>query len=200
MRMSAGYVAVTNLQALQNVIRLVQCDREWHADMGDEALHSKVQTIDELESGALAALLGRYRLQLQRVAGCSIPGSFWGDAEAGLRGNRLYVRADTPVHSALHEACHFICMSHERRQALDTDAGGDYEEENGVCYLQILLADFLPGVGRDRLMRDMDRWGYSFRLGSARAWIEQDADDTRQWLLSHGLIDASDQPGWRLRQ
>ena len=33
---------------------------------------------------------------------------------------------------------------------LDTDAGGDYDEENGVCYLQILLADEIPGFGRAR--------------------------------------------------
>ena len=33
----------------------------------------------------------------------SFPGSYWGDSEAGLRGNALYVRADTPLHSLLHE-------------------------------------------------------------------------------------------------
>jgi hypothetical protein len=35
----------------------------------------------------------------------------------------------------------------------------------------------------------MDRWGYSFRLGGARAWFEQDAADARSWLLERGLID-----------
>jgi hypothetical protein len=62
-----------------------------------------------------------------------------------------------------------------------------------VCYLQILLADSLPGVGRERLMQDMDEWGYSFRLGNTRAWFEGDAQDARQWLLTHGVIrhDAS---------
>lgn len=170
------------------------------ADVTDEVSESRVQTIEELSNRALAALLARYQLQLRLVTDGKVPGSFWGDSEAGLKGDSLYVRADTPVHSALHEACHFICMSGERRDVLDTDAGGDYDEENGVCYLQILLADFLPGVGRDRLMRDMDLWGYSFRLGSARAWFEQDADDSRRWLLSHGLIDAAGRPGWRLRR
>ena len=56
------------------------------------------------------------------------------------------MRDDTPVHSALHEACHYICMDKQRRNDLDTDAGGGYEEENGVCYLQILLADHLPDI------------------------------------------------------
>jgi hypothetical protein len=50
------------------------------------------------------------------------------------------------------------------------------------------------------MMQDMDSWGYSFRLGSARAWFEQDADDARQWLQRHQLIDAQQQPTWRLRR
>ena len=155
----------------------------------------------DLAADTLAALLGRYGLKLEWVAdGQSIPGSHFGDPEAGLIANRLLVRKDTPVHSALHEACHYICMDQQRRQRLHTDAGGDYAEENGVCYLQILLADAIPGVGRERLFQDMDSWGYSFRLGSSRAWFEQDAEDARQWLLRHGLIDPQDQPTWILRQ
>ena len=46
-----------------------------------------------------------------------------------------------------------------------------------MCYLQVLLAGELPGVGRARLIDDMDAWGYSFRLGSTRAWFEADADE-----------------------
>jgi hypothetical protein len=38
---------------------------------------------------------------------------------------------------------------------------------------------------------DMDAWGYTFRLGSARAWFERDAQDARQWLLAHRIIDAN---------
>lgn len=149
---------------------------------------------------AAAALLGGYGLTLRRVpAGAAIPGSWWGDREAGLRGATLFARPDTPLHSVLHEACHFACMAPARRAALDTDAGGDYDEENGVCYLQVLLADELPGFGRDRMLADMDAWGYSFRLGSARAWFERDAEDARSWLLGHGLIDALDRPTRRLR-
>ncbi|RZA32723.1 MAG: hypothetical protein EOP92_24595, partial [Lysobacteraceae bacterium] len=58
------------------------------------------------------------------------------------------------------------------------------------CYLQIVLADGLPGVGRDRLMADMDAWGYSFRLGSTQAWFEHDAEDARAWLATRGLLPA----------
>jgi hypothetical protein len=126
--------------------------------------------------------------------GAAVPGSYWGDEEAGLVGDVLYLRADTPVHSALHEACHFICMDRARRRRLDTDAGGDFDEENAVCYLQILLADGLAGCGRTRMWADMDAWGYTFRLGSAKAWFEQDAEDARGWLLEHGVIDAAGRP------
>jgi hypothetical protein len=150
---------------------------------------------------SMAGLLSRYGLELVCLAADdeAIPGSFWGDEEAGLIGLTLYARPDTPVHSVLHEACHCICMDGGRRAQLDTDAGGDYDEENGVCYLQILLADYLPGVGRARLMQDMDAWGYSFRLGSTRAWFEQDAEDAQAWLQGHGLIDDRDEPTWQLR-
>jgi hypothetical protein len=55
--------------------------------------------------------------------------------------------------------------------------------------LQALLADALPGVGRARVLADMDAWGYTFRLGSAAAYVEHDADDAWAWLQAHGLID-----------
>ena len=150
---------------------------------------------------AARALLARYRLALHLVAdGSAIPGSWWGEREAGLRGPGLHARRDTPLHSVLHEACHFVCMTPARRAMLDTDAGGDYDEENGVCYLQVLLADELPGFGRTLMFANMDAWGYSFRLGSARAWFETDADDARAWLLGHALVDERARPTWRLRQ
>ena len=150
---------------------------------------------------SLAALLGRYGIEVVDIAEDeAIPGSFFGEREAGLKGNQPFLRNDTPVHSALHEAGHYICMDPARRKALDTNAEGDYDEENGVCYLQILLSDYLPGVGRQRMWQDMDSWGYSFRLGSARLWFEQDADDARDWLLKHQLIDSQAQPTFLLRQ
>ncbi len=150
-----------------------------------------VQLLDEPYDRALVQLLHRYRLNVEFVAaGAAIPGSYWGDPEAGLVRDRLYVRHDTPLHSALHEAGHFICMDKARRDVLERDAGGDYDEENAVCYLQILLADQLPGFGRERMCQDMDAWGYTFRLGSAQAWFQQDAADARLWLQRRNLIDA----------
>ena len=151
-------------------------------------------------SGALTALLSRYRLSVQAVPdGAPIPGSFWGAPEAGIIGHRLFLRADTPLHSALHEACHVICMDPCRRACLHTDAGGDYPEEDAVCYLQIVLSDYVPGAGKRRLCADMDAWGYTFRLGSAWAWFEQDAEEARDWLLRHGILDSDGAPTWTLR-
>ncbi|MDP9009468.1 MAG: hypothetical protein M3N91_12330 [Pseudomonadota bacterium] len=147
-----------------------------------------VNAIDRL---ALQVLLDRYGLDFQLVApGEIIPGSYWGEREAGLMGSRIFARLDTPVHSVLHEGAHFICMTPERRAGLDTDAGGDHPEENAVCYLQIILAQSLPNVGRERMCRDMDEWGYTFSLGSAAQWFDQDAEDARDWLMRHGVLDA----------
>jgi len=144
------------------------------------------------ERASVLALLADHGLALVDVpAGATIPGSYWGDDEAGLIENRLYARPDTPLHSILHEACHYICMDAGRRAALHTDAGGDYDEENAVCYLQILLADRIRGYSAAACMRDMDRWGYSFRLGSARAWFERDAEDARAGLEARGIDPAT---------
>lgn len=148
-------------------------------------------------SCALATLLAAYGLVLHHVVDGDIPGSYWGDSEAGLRGKLLYVRADTPLHSALHEACHYICADGARRLTLDTDAGGEFIEECAVCYLQILLAGGLPGGSRAQMCADMDAWGYSFRLGSAWAWFDTDAEDARAWLFAHGVIADDGQPTGR---
>lgn len=138
-----------------------------------------------------AALLAGHGLRLETVAdGAPIPGSYWGEPEAGIIGGTVHVRGDTPVHSMLHEACHLIVLPPERRAAVHTDATDSVAEEDAACYLQIVLADALPGVGRARLMADMDAWGYTYRLGSTRAWFEQDASDTRAWLLERGLLPA----------
>lgn len=135
-------------------------------------------------------LLDGYGLQLHLVAPQElIPGSYWGEREAGLIGAQIFARLDTPLHSVLHEAAHYICMSPERRAGLDRDAGGDDAEESAVCYLQLLLADALEGIGAARLCRDMDEWGYSFRLGSATAWYQQDSADSRGWLADRGILD-----------
>ena len=146
-----------------------------------------LSTIDRLD---VTRLLAGFGLDLRLVGAAEpIPGSYWGESEAGLQGGCLFARFDTPLHSVLHEAAHYICMSPERRVGLSRDAGGDDAEECAVCYLQILMADVLTGVAREQICADMDRWGYSFRLGCASAWFEQDAADARSWLLEHGVID-----------
>jgi hypothetical protein len=149
----------------------------------------------------LQTLLGRYGLEIETVStDVAIPGSFWKAPEAGLIDNRLYLSEATPVHSALHEACHYICMDQSRREKLHTDAGGTAIEENAVCYLQTLLADFIPEMGRAHSFSDMDEWGYSFRLGSAKAWFEQDAEEALAWLQQHKLVNAEEKPSFLLRQ
>lgn len=164
------------------------------------AVTPDVVLLADLDAGEVAALVAAYGARLERLpAGAPIPGSYWGESEAGLVGDAVYVRADTPAHSLLHELCHFICMDDARRATLVTDAGGTDEEECGVCYLQVLLADRLTGFGRDRCLRDMDAWGYSFREGSARAWLEGDGAFARVWLMIEALIDASGMPTLRRR-
>lgn len=149
---------------------------------------------------SLEALLARYDLRLVLVPiDQPITGSFWGDEEAGIVGHDVFVRGDTPIHSMLHESCHTICMTAERRKRLDRDAGGDDLEEAAVCFLQIVLADEIEGVGRERLMQDMDAWGYSFRLGSTSQWFAVDAEDARKWLIDNSLLSADNQPVFRLR-
>jgi len=163
-------------------------------------INNKVLRLQDIDFKSISGLLAAFGLSLQKTGPHDdIPGSYWGDEEAGLVGNQLLARADTPVHSILHETCHYVCMDQARRQHIHTDAGGDYDEENAVCYLQILLADQIGGCGRQRMFEDMDRWGYTFRLGSAQAWFEQDADDALHWLLQKKLINPKQQPTWHLR-
>lgn len=160
-----------------------------------------VLCVEDLGENRLRDLLRRFDLRLELVPDADdIRGSYWGDSEAGVIGHDVIARRDTPIHSVLHECCHVICMDSGRRAGLDRDAGGDDLEEAAVCYLQILLADSIDGVGRDRLMQDMDAWGYSFRLGSTRAWFESDAEDAEAWLLGHELIDAEGRPTFRKRR
>lgn len=157
-------------------------------------------TADDVPVTDLVSLFSAYGLRAVRLPDdAAIIGSYWGEPEAGIVGRDVYFRPDTPVHSLLHEAGHIICMSGGRRAVLDRDAGGDDLEEAAVCYLQLVLADEIPAVGRDRLMRDMDRWGYSFRLGSTARWFAEDAGDARNWLIKNGLLRTDGRPAFRLR-
>ncbi|MET0330256.1 MAG: hypothetical protein ABW154_02390 [Dyella sp.] len=156
-----------------------------------------VLRLRDIEQTPLRQLLTRYALNFMQVAdGEPIPGSFWGDEEAGIIGHTVYARADTPVHSVLHEAGHLIVLPPGRRTMVHTNATDSVEEEDATCYLQIVLADYLPGVGRERLMSDMDAWGYNFRLGSTRAWFEHDAENARRWLIEQRRLHEDGTPFW----
>lgn len=156
---------------------------------------AEVMLLKNLPRSPLQALLAHYGLSLIELnEKTQISGSYWGEPEAGLVGTELLARPDTPVHSVLHEACHYICMDPARREHLHTNAGGTDTEENAVCYLQCLLADQLLGYSRAQCFRDMDAWGYHFILGSAAAWFAADAEDARRWLVQHGRLDANNQP------
>ncbi len=159
-----------------------------------------VLRLAEVDFDPVAGLLARFGLRLELItADDEIPGSYWGEDEAGLIGDTLYARQDTPLHSILHEACHWIVMEPARRPSVHTDASDSLAEEDATCYLQLLLAQSLPCFGLERALADMDAWGYSFRLGSARAWFESDAEDARAWLAEHELLDPAGLPSWRVR-
>ena len=146
-------------------------------------------TLADIDWNEAAALLATHDLSLVRVAdNAPIPGSYWGEPEAGVIGDAVHARGDTPVHSLLHEACHLIVSDPQRRSRIHTDASDSQAEEDATCYLQILLSDDLPGVGRKQIMADMDTWGYTFRLGSTCAWFEHDAEDARAWLADRDLL------------
>ena len=153
-----------------------------------------VQLCADINLSALSSLLGEYGLKVELLPeDADIPGSYWGAPEAGLVKDTLYIRPDTPTHSALHEAGHWICMDDARRANLHTDAGGTVLEECAVNYLQILLAEALPDVGRAQMLADMTAWGYNYREGSVYAWLDGDAIDAICWLQEHHLIDAARQ-------
>lgn len=153
----------------------------------------EVTRLRQLPLPEVTAFFAGRGLRLETHAeGADIPGSYWGAPEAGLIGNTLHARPDTPVHSLLHTASHWLCMDDARRAEVHTNAGGDDAEEEAVCYLQCLLAQDLPGYSRARAFADMDAWGYSFMLGSTQAWFERDGADAQAWLRRRGLPGAPD--------
>ena len=120
--------------------------------------------------------------------GAAIPGSYWGESEAGLLGNRIYFRPDTPLHSVLHEACHFICMDDARRAQLERDAGGDFDEENAVCYLQIVLATSSRDRTRSGCAATWMRGATRSASAPRSAWFERDAR-MRAAGAAHRILD-----------
>lgn len=160
-------------------------------DRGGSLAEPEVLRVAELGEETLRRFFAPWQVELVGVEdGAPIPGSFFGEPEAGVRGSSLFVRGDTPVHSALHEGFHIVCARCEGRTELDRDAGGDDIEEVAVCYLQLAAAEALPGFGFERACHDMDAWGYTFRRGSARAWFEGDAEEAVVWLCRRGLLAA----------
>ncbi|HEY5665817.1 MAG TPA: hypothetical protein VIV64_03780 [Gammaproteobacteria bacterium] len=169
--------------------------------MSEPGAAPSVMCCEAVAAAAIERLLARFGLaSCQVVSGATIPGSYWGAPEAGLIGKTLFWRPDTPLHSLLHELAHFVCMEPARRACLDTDAGGDDQEECAVCYLEVLLADRLAPFDGGRCLRDMDAWGYSFREGSARAWFAGDGREAREWLMRRSLLAEDGTPSWRLRR
>ena len=150
---------------------------------------AKVLRMRDINFEQAQHLLGCFSLELRLIDdNIEIPGSYWGECEAGIIASTVYVRSDTPIHSLLHEACHLIVMPEQRRALVHTDATDSIAEEDATCYLQLLLADYIDGFGFERACADMDLWGYTFRLGSARAWFEKDAEDANSFLSELGLI------------
>jgi hypothetical protein len=165
-----------------------------------EADQSQVVRVRDIARDAIVGLAQRYSIDLEWLDDtAAIANSFWGEPEAGISRIGVRLRGDTPVHSLLHELCHMVCMTAQRRRQLERDAGGTAAEECGVCYLQVLLAEYLPGFGAARCLADMDSWGYSFREGTAALWFDGDGRDARGWLRVHGLIDAHARPTFQLR-
>ncbi len=160
-----------------------------------------ILTCADIELSQLQQLLEKYGLLIHSVNDNEkIPGSWLGEPEAGIIKNNLYIRNDTPVHSALHESCHYICMDNTRRKNLHTNVGGDFDEENAVCYLSILLSEAINGFGQKRMLKDMDEWGYTFRLGSSKKWFKEDAEDAFEWLLTNKIILADSTPSGLIRE
>lgn len=160
-----------------------------------------VLPVKDLSAAAICALADRYSIALKWLdRNAAIGDSYWGEPEAGISSLGISLRGDTPMHSLLHELCHIVCMTAQRRRAFARDAGGTEPEECAVCYLQVLLAEQLPGYSAARCLSDMDAWGYSFREGSAAAWFRGDGREAQAWLLAHDLIDTDSLPTFQLRK
>lgn len=117
------------------------------------------------------------------VDGELIFGSFWGDEEVGIIGIIVYVCGDMLVYLLLYEVCYLIVLLLECCVVVYIDVIDLIEEEDVICYLQIVLVDVFLGVGCDWLMVDMDVWGYLFWFGLICVWFEQDVENVCQFLF-----------------
>src|SRR5690606_1948889 len=98
-------------------------DLDAQPHMGEAGAVVDVLPLGAIPREAVSVLLRRFGLQLQMVPdGDPIPGSYWGEPEAGIIGTTVFARGDTPIHSLLHEACHLIVLPQEKRAAVHTDA------------------------------------------------------------------------------
>ncbi|MEM8844616.1 MAG: hypothetical protein AAGB35_06180 [Pseudomonadota bacterium] len=159
-----------------------------------------MRSLKNISAETIQPILAKYQLNLHVVdQETEIPHSFWGSPEAGRLKSELYARIDTPIHSIFHESAHYVCMTEQQRKQADIDAGGSAIIEDACCYLQILWSDYLKSFNRHIQLHDMDRWGYSFRLGSATRWFYADSDDARLWLLKHNIITEQNEPTWEMR-
>ncbi|MEM8982548.1 MAG: hypothetical protein AAGC71_05955 [Pseudomonadota bacterium] len=145
-----------------------------------------MKSVGDVDAGGLEHWLQRLGLSIAIVPDrVAIPGTYWGEPEAGIVGTTVYASATTPLHSLLHEASHILMHAPTVRHRLLTDAGGTDPVEESVCALQLALADTLPGYSAQRCLGDMDSWGYSFRQGSAVAWYSEDAPIARRRWPDH---------------
>ena len=79
--------------------------------MTDTTTAVDITCVGDIAFADAQCLLAAHGLRLHHVAaGEPIPGSYWGEPEAGIIASNVYVRDDTPVHSMLHEACHLIVL------------------------------------------------------------------------------------------
>lgn len=99
------------------------------------------------------------------------------------------VSSRTPI--ALPASAWLSPRIRQQRLICSPTVSGESENSFGLWNLSWSLA-------HDR--KAMDEWGYNYRLGSTRAWFEQDAEDARNWLCVHQLIDERDKPLMKRRE
>ena len=136
----------------------------------------------------VAALLARYGLAARaRRRRRADPRQLLGRTRSRPDRPRVHARDDTPVHSLLHEAAHLIVLPPERaRRAYRRHRFGRGRRRR---LRAAVAARRRPARRRPRaLMADMDAWGYTFRLGSARAYFERDAEDAGPGCSARGLV------------